>query len=116
MFEKLSSELAEASKRDHKTCYDFDSFLMICKTYRAKNKKNGESCDQQFKNAEEEFFMEYATASVTYPLKGAAGLISGSWDEDADEFESCRTVLTFTKDSFAKILSKLQTHLSFPVT
>ena len=117
MFEKLQMELAEARGGKHRTCYDFTHYLMICKTYDLKKVEEGKKFTPEkleFINSEEELFADQALAKFTYPLSGAAGIVTGKWDEDSDDMQPCRTVLLLTKDGVLAVMDKLRAQLSLP--
>lgn len=118
MFEKLQNELVEArSNKKHKNCYEFTHYVMICKTYCPLNAEGKQIDDSklQFINSEEELFYEESDVSFTYTPVGAAALLSGKWEEDSAEMQSCRTVLLITKDRITNVMTKLQQHLTLPV-
>ncbi|XP_039268682.1 BRCA2 and CDKN1A-interacting protein-like [Styela clava] len=118
MFEKLQTELVEArSNKKHKNCYEFTHYIMICKTYcpLTPEGKKFDSSKLQFINSEEELFFEEADVHFTYTPVGAAALLSGKWEEDSAEMQSCRTVLLVTKDRIPNVMAKLQQHLTLPV-
>lgn len=88
MFEKLSSEIEEASKKGHRARYDFTHYIMICKVIKNMGP------DTLYLNPEEEFFFEEA---------------SMSFDFDVVNEDVCKTrrVLLLTADAMAKTVTKL---------
>lgn len=119
MFEKLSSEIAEAAKHNHKNSYDFSHYFLVCKTYDSSSAAGaGDKMSRpktlHFINAEEELFFDEAAESFSYPLEGVGKLMSGQWDEDAPELQPYRTLVLLERDSLPKVVKKLREHLSLP--
>lgn len=119
MFEKLQMELGEARGKKHKTCYDFERYMMICKTYSSGLANEGTKFQPEgleYINSEEELFAENADMQFTYPVAGGAAMVGGKWDEDSAEMQPCRTVLIFHKDKVTTIMEKLKEQLSVQMT
>lgn len=88
MFEKLSSEIEEASKKGHRARYDFTHYIMICKVIKNMGP------DTLYLNPEEEFFFEEASMSFDFDVVN-------------EDVSKTRRVLLLTADAMAKTVTKL---------
>lgn len=88
MFEKLSSEIEEASKKGHRARYDFTHYIMICKVI------TNMGPDTLYLNPEEELFFEEASMSFDFDVVN-------------EDVSKTRRVLLLTAAAMAKTVTKL---------
>jgi len=93
MFEKLSSEIQEASKKGHRARYDFTHYILVCKVIKNMGP------DTLYLNPEEEFFFEESSVSFDFDVVN-------------EDVSKTRRVLMLTADAMAKTVSKLKTYLN----
>jgi len=93
MFEKLFSEIDEATRKQHRARYDFTHYVMICKIVKNMGP------EPVYLNPEEEFFDEEASLRFDFDVVN-------------EDVSKTRRVLLLTADAMTKTVHKLHTHLT----
>nr|CAH7744395.1 unnamed protein product [Callosobruchus chinensis] len=102
MLESLHSEIERRKKKD--ASYDFQHYIMICKT--CKNKEQGDS--EFFVNDEEEMFSKAADVTFAYSVEHEADTgLGGKWNTEDKQVIPYRRILIFKAEKFKGILDKI---------
>ncbi|RZC43064.1 BCIP domain containing protein, partial [Asbolus verrucosus] len=104
MLNSLQDEIERMKKKNIN--YKFEYFLMICKIWKPKGSKHGETT---FSNDEEEIFHKKADCSFDYSVadKSDTGL-TGNWQSEDKELVPYRRVILFKSDKFNSILNEIK--------
>nr|CAG4646525.1 EOG090X0C3Y [Macrothrix elegans] len=118
LLENLSKEIDEAKKSGKP--FDFTHFIMISKLHEP-TRKDGEGKKKKVKgdseilwvNAEEEPICEIAEVISEYSVRNESdSAVSGSWDEDDQQFDPKRRIILFEAKKLPQVLSKVKEFLS----
>ncbi|KAK3589868.1 hypothetical protein CHS0354_015895 [Potamilus streckersoni] len=110
IFESLVKEMEKA--RQKKMKYDFNYFLMLCKSLKMTTTDDGTQQDIFFINSEEEIFRDASELNFSYSVaeeKAAVGKGGWSSEEDMDSF---RTVLLIPAEKLDNIIQRIKDELA----
>ncbi|CAH0555561.1 unnamed protein product [Brassicogethes aeneus] len=103
MLTSLHDEIERFKKKDQS--YNFQYFVMICKTYKPKGEKDGE---ETFTNAEEEIFAKKSIINFEFNVENEADSgLAGKWLSEDKQVTPFRRVLIFKADKFKNIIDEV---------
>ncbi|KAK9880436.1 hypothetical protein WA026_011683 [Henosepilachna vigintioctopunctata] len=100
MLSSLQKEIGQIKKRN--LSYDFQHYILICKTYSSKKDKG----ETSFCNDEECIFATYAECSFEYSVEKLA--VAGTWKSGDAEVTPFRKVLLFSADKLDDIITQIK--------
>ncbi|KAL3269410.1 hypothetical protein HHI36_008480 [Cryptolaemus montrouzieri] len=103
MLSSLQEEIKRMRKKNQS--YEFQNFIMVCKTYRPKKDKS----ETSFSNDEECIFSANADYNFEYSVaKEADTAIAGKWGNKEEEVIPFRKVLIFSANKLESIISQIK--------
>lgn len=100
MLKSLYDEIDRKKKKDNS--YDFDNFILICKTSKPKGANNGQ---ETFTNDEEMLFSEAADTTFDFNVEDAVDTgLSGRWTSDDEQLVPFRRIVVFNAKKFKNII------------
>ncbi|KAK3095168.1 hypothetical protein FSP39_010976 [Pinctada imbricata] len=110
MFESLLKEIEKSKKKRQK--FNFAYYILICKTYQAKQKSSKEIPQVFYTNAEEELLQEVSASTFRFSVEqDRDSVATGPWDAD-DQFEASRTVMLIPADKLVDGVEKIKVELA----
>ncbi|CAH2003314.1 unnamed protein product [Acanthoscelides obtectus] len=102
MLQSLHDEIERRKKKD--ASYDFNYYIMICKT--CKNKEQGDS--EFFVNDEEDIFSQAADVTFAFSVEHEADTgLGGKWKTEDKQVIPYRRILIFKGEKFKGLLDKI---------
>lgn len=100
MLQSLFEEIEKKKKKDDS--YNFDNFVMICKTSKPKGVENGEEI---FTNDEELLFSEAADVTFDFNVEDAVDTaLGGRWTTEDQQLVPYRRIVVFNAKKFKNII------------
>lgn len=100
-FQSLWKDMEKAKMK--KMNYDFDVYILLCKTTSITSKKH--KAELEFSNPEDEIFFENALLSFSYGVDHDTQMHMAT--KSSKQFEARRTVIVFANKSIDKIMQQM---------
>ncbi|GLV44470.1 uncharacterized protein CBL_10274 [Carabus blaptoides fortunei] len=110
LMDSLQNEIERIAKKN--PSYNFDYFLMICKTYKQLNKEKKDE-GILFINAEEEIFAKASDVSFEFSVANETDTgVGGLWTEDDKQMIPQRRVLVINAQKLPNIVQNVKTFVA----